>query len=92
MGKAVVGLCNYSGKDLVNVYNTYASTFTGKKQKNEPKMMVPIRVFIFLEGDLGGNFFDRKEALHAESRRREARGSYFSIALITTEKTSLCPF
>ena len=50
------------------------------------------RVFIFLEGDLGGNFFDRKEALHAESRRREARGSYFSIALITIEKTSLCPF
>ena len=47
---------------------------------------------IVLEGDLGGNFFDRKEALHAESRRREARGSYFSIALITIEKTSLCPF
>ena len=49
-------------------------------------------MFIFLEGDLGGNFFDRKEALHAENRRREARGSYFSIALITIEKTSLCPF
>ena len=41
---------------------------------------------IFLEGDLGDNFFDRKEALHAESRRREARGSYFSITLKTIEK------
>ena len=50
------------------------------------------RVSIFLEGDLGCNFFDRKEALHAERRRREARVSYFSIALITIEKTSLCPF
>ena len=38
------------------------------------------RVSIFLMGDLGGNFFDRKEALHAESRRREARGSHLSIA------------
>ena len=44
------------------------------------------RVSIFLEGDLGGNFFDRKEALHAKSRRREERGSYFSITLETIEK------
>ena len=57
-----------------------------------PGPMRRIRVSIFLEGDLGGNFFDRKEALHAESRRCEARGSYFSIALITIERTSLSPF
>ena len=49
-------------------------------------------MFIFLEGDLGGNFFDRKEALHAESRRREARGSYFSIVLITIEKNIIVSF
>ena len=33
----------FLGGYLVNVYNTYASTFTGIIKKNEPKMMVPMQ-------------------------------------------------
>ena len=33
--------CNSTGKLFsVNVYNTYTSTFTGKKQKTKPKIML----------------------------------------------------